>query len=286
MIFLFKKTKLFAFVSIPLWLVAVLVGRLFIFTEYDSVWSGILYPAMIALCGAYILYTFAAIQASRMHRAYNDILSNECDADRYVALYAPIREEGKKHKSTVFLTESSYATAIHLTGRSEEAREIVKALMARPEFLRQKAVDRADAYVDVGIYSVALGDLPAAREAILNAEDILAQMGVGMPEYNRIYREVTRLRHRADVAEGKYDAAREYFTDTTREYTIPYTKVNRMNTMAQIYRATGELKSLRKCLSYIAENGGTLKMAKDAREELKTLPVLPEDACEEACEEE
>jgi hypothetical protein len=42
-----------------------------------------------------------------------------------------------------------------------------------------------------------------------------------------------------------------------------------MNTLAQIYRATGDTERLHKCLSYIAEHGGTMKMAKDAREELK-----------------
>lgn len=275
MIFLFKTPKIFAFASMPIWAVIVLIGRLFLFTEFDSTLTGILYPVLFFLAGAYVLFMVASVSAGKMHRSYNAILSEECDADRFVELYEPVREEGKKHVSTVYLTESSYATGIHLAGRSDEAREIVRALIARSDFARQRAVDRADAYVDVGIYSVALGDDAGARDAIERAEEVLAEMTVGTAEYNRIYREITRLRHRADIAVGRFDEAREYFTDTTREYTVPYTKVNRMNTMAQIYRATGETRNLKKCLTYIAENGGTLKMAKDAREELKTLPELP-----------
>ena len=278
MIFLFRKTKLFLCVTVPLWILAVVIARLAVFTEYENPSMGILYPVLIALMGIYLLYAFAAAQANKIHRAYNEILSNECDVERYLLLYEAIREEGKKHKSTVFLTESSYATALHLSGRSDEAREIIRSLVACPEFSRQRTVDRADAYVDVGIYSVALADLPAARAAIADAEALLDRLGVGTAEYNRIFREVTRLRHRADIADGIYEEALEYFTDTSREYTVPYTKVNRMNTLAQIYRAKGDLRLLRKCLSYIADNGGTLKMAKDAREELKSLPVPSEEA--------
>ena len=163
----------------------------------------------------------------------------------------------------------------------------MRALIARPEFARQRTVDRADAYVDVGIYSVTLGDLAAAREAIGEAERILETLTIGTADYNRICREVTRLRYRADIAEGNCDEALEYFTDTTREYTVPYTKVNRMNTLAQIYRQKGDLRLLRKCLSYVAEHGGTMKMAKDARLELETLPTPaaePEESEEDVSE--
>ncbi|MBR2906498.1 MAG: hypothetical protein IKC26_00445 [Clostridia bacterium] len=276
MIRLFPKTRNFAILASLLWVVAVVVGRLTVFDEYKSAISGILSPLIAALCGVYIIYAFASIQASRMHRAYNAILSDECDADRYVALYEEVRERGRANRRTVFLTESSYATGLHLTGRSDEAREIVRALTQRPDFARQRAVDRADAYVDIGIYSVSLGDLPAAREAITEAEAILSSMMVGTQEYSRIYREVTRLRHRADIADGIYGEALEYFTDTSREYTVPYTKVNRMNTLADIYRATGDGEQLRKCLSYVARHGGTLYMAKKAREELEALGELGE----------
>lgn len=277
MVFLFKKTKLFVLVAVPLWIFAVVVARLTVFTEYDSAMKGILNPVLFALCGAYFIYMFAALQANRTHRAYNELLSQECDVERYLELYAPLYEEGKKHRTTVYLTESSYATALHLDGRSDEAREIVRALIGRPDFDRQRAVDRADAYVDEGIYSVALGDLVSAREAVRRAEEVLASMGVGAPDYNRIYREVTRLRYRADVADGIYDEALEYFTDTSREYTTPYAKVNRMNTLAQIYRGKGELRKLKQCLGYMAKNGGTLRMAKDARVELESFPELPEE---------
>lgn len=286
MIFLFKTPKLFAFTSVPLWALIVVLGRLFVFTEYTSTMTGILYPVLAFVCGAYVLVMLAAFSANKTHRSYNEILSQECDADRFVSLYEPIREEGRKHAGTVYLTESSYATGIHLTGRSDEAREIVRALIAREDFSRRRAVDRADAHIDAGIYSLALGDMEETRASIERAEEILSEMAVGTPEYNRIYREITRLRHRADIADGKFDEAREYFTDTTREYTVPYTKVNRMNTLAQIYRATGELRNLKKCLTYIAENGGTLKMAKDARAELETLPALPPEPEREEDEDE
>ena len=68
---------------------------------------------------------------------------------------------------------------------------------------------------------------------------------------------------------------------------MPYTKVNRMNTLAQIYRQRGDLRLLRKCLSYVADHGGTMKMAKDARLELETLPVPatePEESEEDISE--
>ena len=276
MILLFKKTKLFAFVTIPLWIVGVVLARFAFFPD-----GGVIYPVLIALCGAYVLYTFAVIQANKMHRSFNDILSDECDPDRFIELYTPLREEGLKHKGTLFITESAYATALHLAGRSAEAREIVRSLMARPNFARQRVIDRGDAFIDEGIYSLAVGDLPAARDAIERADALLDQLTVGSADYNRLFREVTRLRYRADIAEGIYDEALEYFTDTSREYTVPYTKVNRMNTLAQIYRGKGDLRLLRKCLSYIAENGGTLKMAKDAREELGTLPEVFEEPVHE-----
>ena len=269
MIFLFRKTKLFVCFSIPLWILTVVFARFFVFKTFNSTLQGILLPAMFAFVGAYILWNFAIFQANRMHRAYTDILSVECDVDRYLELYAPIREEGKKHPRTVFLTESSYATALNLAGRPEEARQIMKEIMASPDFLRKTMLDRAEAYVDLGIYSLACGDVPATREALLCANDVMEKMAIGTGEYNRVYKEIERLRHRANVAEGLYDSALEYFTDTSREYTVPFTKVNRMNTLAQIYRATGDTERLHKCLSYIAEHGGTMKMAKDAREELK-----------------
>ena len=275
MIRIFKLPKIFLAVSIPIWAVVVAFARLFVFTEFDSTLTGVLYPVLFFVTGAYILFSLATVAANKMHKSYNEILSQSCDAELFVALYGEIREKGKEHASTVYITETAYATGIHLVGRSEEAREIVRALKDRPDFDKQRAVDRADVYIDIGIYSVALGDDEAAREAIGSAEEILGTLPVGGPDYSRIYREVTRLRHRADIAIGKFDEAREYFADTTREYTVPYTKVNRMYTMAQIYRATGEIRSLHKCLSYVAENGGTMKMAKDAREELATLPELP-----------
>ena len=272
MIFLFKKTKLFLLFASLLWAVAVVVGRLTVFDEYGSTLSGILSPILAFLCGVYIIYAFAARQARRLHRAYTEILSQECDAERFVSLYEPVREAGRSNRRAVYLTESSYATGLHLVGRSEEAREIVRALVLRPDFGRQRAVDRADAYIDIGIYSVALRDLVSAREAITAAEEILEAMQVGTQEYSRIYREVTRLRHRADVADGRCEEALEYFTDTSREYTVPYTKVNRMHTLSEIYRATGDVEQLRKCLSYVAERGGTLAIAKKAREELRGMP--------------
>lgn len=267
MILLFKKTKLFLFVTVPLWIAAVVLASFTLFRE-----SGYLYPILFLVFGVYILYTIAIMQAGKMHRAYNEILSKECDADRFVELYAEVREEGKKHRSTRFLTESSYATGLHLTGKSDEAQKIVRALIESPDFGKQRATDRADAYVDLGIYSLALGEMEETRESIRKAEEILAAMGVASPDYNRIYREVTRLTHRANIADGIYDEALEYFTDTSREYTTPYTKVNRMNTLAQIYRGMGDTAMLRKCLLYISDNGGTLKMAKNARAELLTLP--------------
>jgi len=273
MIFLFRKTKLFVCVSIPLWIITVVFARLFVFRTFESDMQGILMPAMFVVVGSYILWNFAIFQANKTHRAYTDILSNECDVDRYLALYEPIHEEGKKHAKTLFLTETSYATALNLAGRSEEARAILKGLMARTDFLRRSALDRAEAYVDLGIYSLACGDVPATRDALLCANDVMEKMAVGSSEYNRVFKEIERLRHRANIAEGLYDGALEYFTDTSREYTIPFTKVNRMHTLAQIYRATGDTERLLKCLTYIDAHGGTLQMAKDVREELNQLNV-------------
>lgn len=272
MLFLFRKPKIFFFFASPLWVALVILGRFTIFTEFDSTVSGIVSPIIAALAGIYLIYYFCVLQASKIHRAYNDILSDECDPERYVAIYEPIREAGKNRKSTVYLTESSYAMGLHLLGKSEEAREIAVALTERSDFARRSAVDRADAFVDVGIYSVSLGDLTAARDAIAKAQEILDGMTVGTQDYSRIFREVSRLTHRANIADGIYDEALEYFTDTSREYTIPYSKVNRMHTLAQIYRAKGDTERLRKALTYVANHGGTLKIAKDAREELLTLP--------------
>lgn len=268
MIFLFKKTRNFAILASILWAVAVVVGRFTVFTEYKSTLSGIVSPVVALLCGLYLVYSFANREARKTHRAYTEILSRDCDADLFVSVYEEVREQGRKKNGTVYLTESSYATGLHLAGRSAEALEIVKALTLRPDFSRGRAVDRADAFVDVGIYSLSLGDLDAVEAAIGSAEEILSSMTVGSAEYNRIYREIERLRHRRDVALGQCDAALEYFTDSAREYTSTYAKVNRMYTLSEIYRRAGDGEQLKKCLSYIARHGGTLKIAKDAREEL------------------
>ena len=108
----------------------------------------------------------------------------------------------------------------------------------------------------------------AARAAIARAEEILGTLTVGSQEYNRIYRELQRLTHRVNVRNGVYEEALEYFTDTSREYTSTFAKVNRMNTLAEIYRGMGDAEQERKCLAYVARHGGTLRMAKDARAEL------------------
>ena len=275
MIFLFRKTKIFFIFATVLWLVAVVLGRLFVFTEFAGVIAGILYPLLIGFLGEYILFMFSLAQAGKIHRSYNAILADDCDPEYYLEAYAPVREKGKKLKSTVFLTESSYATGLFLAGRTEEAREIIKALIARPDFSRQRVMDRADCYIDIGLFSLALGELEVVREAIVSAEEILESIPVGTPDYNRLFREVTRLRLRADVAEGNCDEAREYFEENGREYNTPYTRVNRMNTLAKIYRHTGETELLRKSLTYIVENGGTLDIAKKAKDELETLPPAP-----------
>jgi hypothetical protein len=112
-------------------------------------------------------------------------------------------------------------------------------------------------------------------EEFINHEEILETIPVGTPDYNRLFREITRLTLRANVAEGNCDEAREYFEENGREYNTAYTRVNRMNTLAKIYRTTGETELLRRALVYIAENGGTLDIAKKAREELTTLPPAP-----------
>ena len=278
MIFLFRKTKIFFVFSVILWAVAVVLGRLLVFTTYASAMAGVLYPVLIGFLGAYVLFMFSLSQAGKIHRSYNAILADDCDPEYYLEAYLEVRENGKKLKSTVFLTESSYATGLFLAGRADEAREIVRDLIARPDFSRQRVMDRADCYIDVGIFSLGLGDLSSVHEAIASAEEILETIPVGTPDYNRLYREITRLTLRAEIAEGHYDEAREYFEENGREYNTPYTRVNRMNTLANIYRATGEVELLRKALEYIAENGGTLAIAGKAREELTTLPPAPPKA--------
>ncbi len=269
MISLFRRTRLFLIVASLLWTVAVVVGRLTVFTEYKNTLSGIISPVVALLCGLYIVYSFANREARKTHRAYTEILSRDCDADRFVALYEEVWEAGKTKKGLAYLTETTYATGLHLAGRTAEALAIVRALIERPEFGRQRAVDKADAFVDIGIYSLSLGDLDKVSEALGQAEALLSAMTVGSAEYNRIYRECERLRHRRDVMLGQYDAALEYFTDGAREYTSTYAKVNRMHTLSLIYRARGDGEQYQKCLSYIARNGGTLKIAKDARGELE-----------------
>ena len=281
MIFLFRKTKIFFIFATVLWLVAVVLGRLFVFTEFAGVIAGILYPLLIGFLGEYILFMFSLAQAGKIHRSYNAILADDCDPEYYLEAYLDVRENGKKLKSTVFLTESSYATGLFLAGRTEEAREIINALIVRPDFSRQRVMDRADCYIDIGLFSLALGELTTVHSAIESAEEILETIPVGTPDYNRLFREITRLRLRTDVAEGNCEEAREYFEENGREYNTPYTRVNRMNTLANIYRATGETELLRKSLSYIAENGGTLAIARKAREELTTLPPAPPETASE-----
>lgn len=273
MIFLFQKTKLFWVFASVLWTIAVVVGRLTVFTEYASTMAGILIPAGVGVVGLYAIYFFSLLQASKMHQAYHKILSEDCDADYFVEVYQPLRERGKKLKKTFFITESTYATGLNLAGRSAEALSIAKDITAHKDFPAQRPIDRADAYVDIGIYSIAVGDLNAAYAAIEEAKKIQSTLMIGTAEYNRLYREIERLKHRTDLVNGIYDGARSYFEESGREYTTTYTKVNRMNTLAQIYRATGETELLRKCLVYIDENGGTLDMAKRTREELKNLPA-------------
>ena len=199
MILLFRRTRVFAILASLLWAAAVAVGRVFVFNEFESTVSGIVSPVVCLLCGVYIAYSFASREARKTHRAYTELLSRDCDPERFLSLYESVWEAGKTKKGLRYLVDTTYATGLHLAGRTEEALPIVRALTESPEFARCRAVDRADAYVDVGIYSLSLGDLEAVAGALDASEGLLREMAVGSAEYNRIYRECERLRHRREI---------------------------------------------------------------------------------------
>lgn len=199
-------------------------------------------------------------------------LNRECDPVAAIALHtqklAAARAQGDGAAEILLL--NNLAVACHANGETERALNLLNSAHTGNKNAAIQMVHNGNIAIlnwDAGNY-----DDFWQHKAIV--DNFVREVGQKSPAYQAICRQMERIGARADILNGDYDRALNYFAGQFK--TLPaydkYAQVSNRFIMAGIYYLMGDEVNYRRSLEFVAEKGHRLHVAKLARERLAGMP--------------
>lgn len=213
-----------------------------------------------------LLYAFW-IAVIFKHNKLTALLNNDCDAVKFINEYYPLlqRSNGKKAKAMVI---TNLAAGYVGAGDINNAKNALQSL---------NVADISDSLNRASYYSVWTSVFEHENDT-QNAKQTLSIMKHIID--NEIKKPAVQERclhiyncHTADINLqcGCYDGIEEILRDEYPKMLYMIEKVNIQYTLGQLYLKTGRIDDAKYSLRFVAENGSTLAIAKDARQKLDEL---------------
>lgn len=198
-------------------------------------------------------------------------LNRECNPAAAIALHtqklAGARAQGNETAEILLL--NNLAVACHANGETERALDLLNSAHTGNKNAAIQMVHNGNIAIlnwDAGHY-----DAFWRHKAIV--DNFVREVGQKTPAYQAICRQMERIGARADILNGDYERALNYFAGQFK--TLPaydkYAQVSNRFIMAGIYYLMGDEANYRRSLQFVAEKGHRLHVAKLARERLATM---------------
>lgn len=198
-------------------------------------------------------------------------LNRECDPVSSIALHtqklAGARARGDEAAEILLL--NNLAVACHANGETERALDLLNSVHAGNKNAAIQMVHNGN----IAILNWDAGNYDAFWQYKAIVDNFVREVGQKSPAYQAICRQMERIGARADILNGDYDRALNYFAGQFK--TLPaydkYAQVSNRFIMAGIYYLMGDEANYRRSLQFVAEKGHRLHVAKLARERLAAM---------------
>lgn len=197
-------------------------------------------------------------------------LNRECDPVTAIQEHSKkleiARLRGEKNAEMLFL--NNLAVAYHANGETGRA----LSLLQNANVNRNNPAMQMVHHGNMAVLYWDSGDYEAFWREKEIVDNYIRSIGHKNEAYHNISRQMERIAARADILNGHYQKALDYFSGQMQNippYDI-YAKVSNTFIIAGIYYLMGDMDNYRKCLEFVAENGNLLYVAKLACERLLT----------------
>lgn len=195
-------------------------------------------------------------------------LNRECDPAAAIAQHMQKlpAARAKGDETAEILLLNNLAVACHANGETGRALDLLNSAHTG----NKNAVIQMVHNGNIAILNWDAGNYDAFWRHKAIVDNFVREVGQKPPAYQTICRQMERIGARADILNGDYDRALDYFAGQFK--TLPaydrYAQVSNRFIMAGIYYLMGDAANYRSSLQFVAEKGHRLHVAKLARERL------------------
>lgn len=262
------------------WFKKLRIVQIIVFSVLGAIWLGFssyfifcdmnteFYVSLLIFWIIYFVLLFAfGIAATYKHNKLTELLNNDCDAVKFINEYYPLLQRSKNKRARALVIVNLAAGYVG-AGDINNAKNALQSL---------NVADISDSLNRASYYSVWTSVFEHENDT-QNAKQTLSIMKHIID--NEIKKPAVQERclhiyncHTADINLqcGCYDGIEEILRDEYPKMLYMIEKVNIQYTLGQLYLKTGRIDDAKYSLRFVAENGSTLAIAKDARQKLDEL---------------
>lgn len=220
-----------------------------------------------------MLWSFIAFRvcgwlaARRFNKKIVSIVEEECDPVRFIAALMQLLQKTRPKTHIRASLQLDLSMGLIQNGRFDEALALLRTVFIGRG--RAGFMERAAYFNNLCAAFLEAGDLDNARCALDDLARLYNEGKVPQKFQAVLYSRCQRMRLLLQMGRSNFDGVQLYFSEEFQTAQNRQGKVTAQYRLAQTYEHEGKTDKAREAYLYVAENGNTLWVARQAREMLK-----------------
>jgi len=225
----------------------------------------------ILLGSLWLILTLAVCEriARKKLLKIDQLLTNECDVDTYVAIYEALSQRRVNQTAKTYAL-LNLAAGYLFSGKKTEALHALSRIQSFPKNANRVTYEFSyhNFYFS---YHLQTNDLPAATEALAQLENLLQNQKWKKSDQNHFWTVYLEKQCLLQMAKGNYEGCEQVFDLAYKRGESTLYKVVAKYTLAKIYLHDNRNAEAKEALTYVLTHGGSSRYTKSAREQLEAI---------------